>query len=85
MVAMATGVEEITQAALTLTERERAALASALLESLDEPAQNPGEVQEAWTAEIGSRVDELVSGRVKTVPLAEVKAHLAADRAARRR
>lgn len=80
---MATGVEEITQAALTLSERERAALASALLESLDESAQNPGEVQEAWTSEISSRVDDILSGKVKSIPHEEVLAGLAERRAAR--
>jgi len=81
---MAAGTDEITQLALTLPTEERAKVASALLASLDDPA-DPAEIHQAWTSEISSRVDDIVSGRVKTVPRAEVKAQLAADRAARQR
>lgn len=81
---MAAGIEEITQLALTLPMDERAKVASALLASLDDPA-DPAEVHEAWTSEIKSRVDDIVSGRVKTIPRADVRAQLAADRAARQR
>ncbi|MBM9462752.1 hypothetical protein JL108_04770 [Aeromicrobium sp. YIM 150415] len=37
----------------------------------------------AWDDEIAIRVDELVSGRIDTVPMSQVKADLAANRAAR--
>ena len=56
--------------------------AAILLASLDDPADS-AEVHEAWTAEIKSRVDDITSGRVQTIPHDEVKARLAADRAAR--
>ncbi|MDR3068021.1 MAG: addiction module protein [Cellulomonas sp.] len=82
---MTTGIEEITQAALTLGERERAALAATLLGSLDNPVGDPAEVETAWTDEIRSRVDDIVSGRVKTIPLAQVKAEVAERRAAKPR
>ena len=82
---MSAAVDEITEAALTLPELQRAALANTLLASLDEHTDGPAEVKAAWTGEIRSRVDDLISGRVKGVPLDEVKALLAADRAARRR
>lgn len=81
---MTAGIDEITQLALTLPVDERAKVASALLASLDESA-DPAEVHEAWTSEIKSRVDDIASGRVKTIPRAEVRAQLAADRAARQR
>lgn len=81
---MASGLDEITQLALTLPVDERAKIARTLLSSLDDPA-DPAEIHEAWTSEIRSRVDDIVSGRVKTIPRAEVKAQLAADRAARQR
>ncbi|MDN5797911.1 MAG: addiction module protein [Intrasporangium sp.] len=81
---MAAGIEEITQMALTLPVDGRAKVASVLLASLDDVA-DPAEVHEAWTSEITSRVDDLVSGRVKTIPRTEVRAQLAADRAARQR
>lgn len=81
---MAAGTDEITQLALTLPVDERAKVAITLLASLDDPA-DPAEVHEAWTSEIKSRVDDIVSGREKTIPRAEVRAQLAADRAARQR
>ncbi|MDT0201106.1 hypothetical protein [Nocardioides sp. AE5] len=37
----------------------------------------------AWDVEISDRVDDIVSGRVETIPLSEIKAELAARRAAR--
>lgn len=37
-----------------------------------EPAEDGEEVQQAWQAEVEKRVDEILSGRVKTVPAAEV-------------
>lgn len=82
---MAAGVDEITQAALTLREEERAALASALLASLDEPADDPVEVEAAWNAEIENRVDDIVSGRVGTIPWEQITAELAERRASRQR
>ncbi|MBA3798583.1 MAG: addiction module protein [Geodermatophilaceae bacterium] len=81
---MAAGVDEITQAALTLRDEERAALASTLLASLDEPADDPLEVEAAWDAEIEHRVDDM-SGRVNTIPWEQIKAELAERRGSRHR
>lgn len=82
---MTTGIEEITQAALTLSERDRAALAVTLLGSLDDPADDPAEVEAAWTSEIRSRVDDILDGRVKTVPFAQIKSEVVERRAAKLR
>lgn len=41
-------------------------------------------VDEAWTEEIESRVDDMISGKVKTVPHEDVLAHLEERRAARK-
>lgn len=79
---MAAGFDEITQLALTLPADQRAQVASALLASLDDPADS-ADVHEAWTAEIKSRVDDVVSGRLPTISRDEVRDQLAADRAAR--
>lgn len=79
---MTAGMDEITQLALTLPVDQRAQVANALLASLDDAADS-AEVHEAWTAEIKSRVDDITSGRVQTIAHDEVKAQLAADRAAR--
>jgi putative addiction module component (TIGR02574 family) len=75
-------MDEITQMALTLPVDQRAQVVSALLASLDDPADS-AEVHEAWTAEIKSGVDDITIGRVQTISHDEVKAQLAADRAAR--
>jgi len=40
-------------------------------------------VYEAWTVEIGSRMDDILSGKGVTIPGEQVFAELAADRAAR--
>ncbi|WGX97265.1 addiction module protein [Nocardioides sp. L-11A] len=79
---MTAGMDEITQLALTLPVDQRAQVANALLASLDDMADS-AEVHEAWTAEIKSRVDDITSGRVQTLSRDEVRAQLAADRAAR--
>jgi putative addiction module component (TIGR02574 family) len=79
---MTAGIDEITQLALTLPVDQRAQVANALLASLDDPADS-AEVHEAWTAEIKSRIDDITSGRVQTLSRDEVRAQLAADRAAR--
>jgi putative addiction module component (TIGR02574 family) len=82
MTLMSSGIDEITQLALTLPVDQRAQVANVLLASLDDTADS-AEVHEAWTAEIKSRVDDITSGRVQTLSRDEVKAQLAADRAAR--
>lgn len=79
---MTAGMDEITQLALTLPVDQRAQVANALLASLDD-ASDSAEVHEAWTAEITSRVDDITSARVQTLSRDEVRAQLAADRAAR--
>ena len=79
---MTAGMDEITQLALTLPVDQRAQVANALLASLDDAADSAG-VHEAWTAEIKSRVDDITGGRVQTLSRDEVRAQLAADRAAR--
>jgi putative addiction module component (TIGR02574 family) len=81
---MTGGIDEIAQLALTLPLDQRAQVANALLASLDDLA-DPAEVHEAWTTEIKSRVDDIVSGRVQTISRDEVRVQLAADRAASQR
>ena len=60
--------------ALALDEKDRAALAGVLLESLDSE-QDEG-VEEAWAAEIRRRTAELNSGEVETVPWEDVRERL---------
>jgi len=63
--------DELLKKALTLSPEDRATLAGSLLESLEE-AEEEG-VEEAWNEEIARRVEELDSGKVKTIPWEEVR------------
>jgi putative addiction module component (TIGR02574 family) len=67
---MAMTVEELTAAALALSEEDRAFLADRLTESLETPEET--EHRKAWEIEIRRRVEELESGKVKGIPLDEV-------------
>ncbi len=79
---MSAGFDEITQLALTLPVDQRAQVASALLASLDDPADS-AEIHRDWTSEIGSRVDDIVNGEAELIPGEQVFAELAERRAAR--
>lgn len=58
--------EKILGEALELPEGDRADLAAALLESLDEDVDE--EVEAAWSEEIARRIQEVESGAVKPIP-----------------
>lgn len=79
---MSMSVWEFYEAGLALPPSVCKDVALRLLESIEIADQ--ASVDEAWTEEIGSRVDDMVSGKVKTVPHEEVLAHLAERRAARK-
>jgi putative addiction module component (TIGR02574 family) len=66
--------------ALRLSEEERVALASELLDSLDSDVDPDAEA--AWVAEIRTRLKEIDSGRARTVPWSEARRriHAAAGR-----
>ena len=57
--------------ALTLSDKERAELASSLIDSLDPAVDTDAEL--AWQEEIARRLEEIESGRVKTIPWDEVR------------
>jgi putative addiction module component (TIGR02574 family) len=63
---MGEDVTELLKNALTLPAEARAALASSLLESLDDSVDRTA--KEEWNAEIARRLQELDSGKVKPVP-----------------
>ena len=72
-------LEKVTEEALNLSASDRAALTKILIQALDdEPAEDAAEVQQAWQVEVEKRVDEILSGRVKTIPAEEVFAKLRA-------
>jgi putative addiction module component (TIGR02574 family) len=64
---------ELLKRALALSEEERAELAGSLLESLDGDPDDPQAVEAAWNEEIARRIEDLDSGKVKTVPWEEVR------------
>jgi putative addiction module component (TIGR02574 family) len=72
-------LEKVTEEALNLSASDRAALTKILIQALDdEPADDAAEVQQAWQVEVEKRVDEILSGHVKTIPAEEVFAKLRA-------
>ena len=67
-------VEDLTDEALALPSEARALLADRLVESLD-PAED-GHIHRLWVEEARRRLDELRSGRVKSIPGEEAMAGL---------
>ena len=67
---MAATVEQLERDALTLSDRERAALAHKLLASLGDVADEGAE--EAWDQEIARRVQKIRDGTARGRPADEV-------------
>jgi putative addiction module component (TIGR02574 family) len=65
---------ELLQKALSLSEEERAQLAGLLIESLDATIDEVAEA--AWNQEIAHRIEDLDSGKAKTVRWEEVRARI---------
>jgi putative addiction module component (TIGR02574 family) len=76
---MSMTLEEVLRIALALHAQDRAALAAAMIDSLD-PAAELG-VQDAWQDELERRGKDLESGAVESLPWDVVRERLA--RAAR--
>jgi putative addiction module component (TIGR02574 family) len=64
---------EVTQDAAELPPAERLKLARIMLDLSEVGTEPSAEVQSAWDHEIEQRLQELLSGKVKGVPLEEVK------------
>lgn len=62
---------ELLKRALELSDKERAELASSLIDSLD-PAVDPG-AEVAWQEEIARRLEEIEAHKVKTIPWDDVR------------
>jgi hypothetical protein len=69
--------EEILNAALELNDKEKAAIATSLLESLDPLADD--NVESAWQAEIQKPLQEIETGTVSIVPWSELRKMLDSD------
>ena len=59
-------LDEIARDALLLTPAERAELADFLVESLE--STPPDEIQRRWIEEANRRLEDVRSGKVKTIP-----------------
>jgi len=71
---MPLSLEQITAEALQLPVTSRAELAEKMMESLG--VSEDGEIQQLWLAEAERRLDEVRSGKVKTIPGEEVMAEI---------
>jgi putative addiction module component (TIGR02574 family) len=69
---MTNAFKEIETSALRLSEKQRARLASRLLDSLEKHKEIG--VEQAWLEEIERRNSELESGEVELIPAKEVMA-----------
>lgn len=64
-------VKELYEEASTLDEKQRADLAGLLLESLD--SERDPDVEQAWAAEIKTRIAQIENGEVDLIPWEDVK------------
>ncbi len=71
---MTSTAKSLLDEALNLSDKERAEIAGALLESLDLPFDS--EVEEAWRLEVEKRVAQLDAGEVTAVPWSMVRDEL---------
>jgi putative addiction module component (TIGR02574 family) len=71
-------VSQLLEKALTLSTEEREALIDRLVASLDEEPAEQG-VEAAWDEEIESRISDIRSGRVKTIPEEQVLREIAEE------
>ncbi|QLQ09313.1 MAG: addiction module protein [Nocardioidaceae bacterium] len=78
---MSLSASEFYEAGMSLPPSVRKDVALRLLESLEVAGEES--VDDAWTAEIGSRVGDILSGKVRTIPGEEVFARIDARLAAR--
>ena len=62
--------KQLISSALQLPPSDRAAVADAILASLQPTIEgdSTADIQEAWSDEIRNRIEDIDSGRVKTIP-----------------
>jgi putative addiction module component (TIGR02574 family) len=72
--------KQLTEKVLAWPQKARARLAPLLIKSLDEPAEelSPKEWDRVWKIELNKRMEEIRSGKAKTVPADRVMAELRA-------
>jgi len=69
--------QELLNDLMRLPDEQRAALAAALIESLDHSVDEDTEA--AWSVAIARRLREVQSGQVKTIPWPHARQMIAAD------
>jgi hypothetical protein len=80
---MAPEVAEVLETVKAMTHAQRADLAYQVLLTLDEgSAEDPAEVEAAWRAEVGRRVDDYLGGNRNVVNVDESHAKIRAELAA---
>ena len=79
---MSLSASEFYEAGLALPPSVRKDVALRLLDSIE--AADGASVDASWNATISSRVDDILDGKVQTIPGEQVFAELAERRAARR-
>lgn len=72
-------IKALIEAALKLPPEARGAIANRLLDSLQDEEVDP-DVEAAWKAEVARRVQELDSGKVKTIPWSEARQQILRDK-----
>jgi len=70
---MPTTLTEVTRAAAELPPKDQLKLARILMDLSEDELESSEAVQEAWDTEIRRRLRELRSGKVKGIPLEQVK------------
>lgn len=78
---MSANEAEAYEAGMALPSEARKRLAIRLLESVE--VIDDAAIDGAWTSEIASRIDDIRSGKVKTIPGEQVFADISAERAQR--
>jgi len=71
-------LSELLEKALALSTQDRGLLIDRLIASLDEDPADEG-VEAAWDEEIKRRIDDIHSGRVRTIPGEQVLRELAEE------
>ena len=77
---MSSRAQELLRETMTLPVKERADLAAELLASLDDAAaEDPAEVEAAWTAEIERRARLVMAGETAGIPWEDVRRRAEAE------
>jgi len=78
MAQMSPELSRVLEQALALSTQDRGLIIDRLIKSLDDEPAEAG-VEEAWAAEIKSRIDDIRSGKVELLPGEEVLRELAEE------